>query len=221
MERSRSRKQLITKLAEEASLGGKSKDKKQETPRDSTELLRGSHKIVKKVTDDSFTEEDLEESSEENPDSDEADKEQDVVPDEFKQKVILYTKIDDLIREKAEELKELKDKRKPHEEYILNYLDKKDIPSVNLKSGKLIKNKAESTSPIKLDIIKDSIIECIKQEDDLSSPNDIKCKDVSDKIIELMNSKRTKTTRMALKRTFARSEGKEKTKRVTGNSIKI
>lgn len=125
---------------------------------------------------------------------------------EFKENVVKFVKMDDLIRQKMEELKELKDQKKPYEEYILGYLEKKDAPFVNIKTGKLIKNKSETKSPLKLEIIKESIVEGIKGENNIGAINDIKCNDISDKIIELMNSKRGKNSRTNLKRTFLKKK---------------
>ena len=69
----------------------------------------------------------------------------------------------------------------------------------------MIKNKAETLSPLKLEVIKDSIKEGIKNEGkDLANANDVKFNDVTEKIIELMNQKRGKSSRTNLKRTFVR-----------------
>ena len=98
---------------------------------------------------------------------------------QFKENVIKFVRMDDLIRQKMEEIKELKDQKKPFEEFILGYLEKKDSPFVNIKSGKLIKNKSETKAPLKLDIIKESIVEGIKSENNLEAINEIKCNDIS------------------------------------------
>ena len=123
----------------------------------------------------------------------------------FEENVKKYLKLDNSIRITMEQLKDLKEKRKPYEEYILKYLEGADAPCINLADGKLIKNKAETLSPLKLEVIKDSIKEGIKNEGkDLANANDVKFNDVTEKIIELMNQKRGKSSRTNLKRTFVR-----------------
>lgn len=216
---SRSRKEYIRELAEESSRNGKNNqsDKKYNTD----DLLKGSHVIIKKIDDNESINDDLSLSDETDMSDDESThqsnhqtkKKNETIPIEFKEKVTLYAKIDDMIRAKQDELKSLKEQRKPYEEYILSYLEKKDIPCVNIASGKLIKNKAESTAALKLDIIKESIIEGIKSEKDLSNPNEVKCRDVSEKIIDIMNNKRQKTIRVNLKRTFHRDKGDKNNKK--------
>jgi hypothetical protein len=122
----------------------------------------------------------------------------------FKEKVIMYLKYDDLIRTKTDEVKELKNKRKVCEELIIDYLEKEDSPFVNVKSGKLIINKSETKGSLKLDIIKDSILERIKEEN-IGEPNnedDDKYLQITADILTLMEEKREKKLRVNLKRTF-------------------
>ena len=79
------------------------------------------------------------------------------VSNEFKENVIAFVKYDDLIRQKMAEIAELKKKRKPKEEYILKYLEKIDETTIDISSGKLRKNKAESKVPLNQDYIKKAI----------------------------------------------------------------
>jgi hypothetical protein len=118
---------------------------------------------------------------------------------EFTEKVLLYIKCDDLIREKMAEIKELKAQKKPCEEYIISYLESKDAPFVKVKNGKLIKNKSEAKGGLKADIIRESIIEGVKNENNIKEENAV---NITDKIFELMESKRKKTIRINIKRTF-------------------
>lgn len=128
----------------------------------------------------------------------------DIISNEFKEKVITYLKCDDLIRKKMEEIKELKGKKKPCEEFILNYLETKDSSFVKVKDGKLIKNKSESKGSLKSELIKDAILEGIKGEK--LEDNDVRTADIAAKIMEIMENKRSKTIRVNLKRTFQRKE---------------
>ena len=123
----------------------------------------------------------------------------DALSPEFTEKVLLYIKYDDLIREKMTEIKELKNQKKPCEQYILSYLDSKDAPFVKVKNGKLIKNKSETKGSLKLDIIKSAIMEGVKNEKIVKDDNIL---DVTSKILDLMESKRPKLVRLNIKRTF-------------------
>jgi len=135
-----------------------------------------------------------------------ATKNDDIDMNEFKENVLRFVKTDDLIRQKMEEIKELKNQKRPFEDFILGYLENKNAPFVNIKTGKLIKNKSETKAPLKLNTIKESIFEGIKGEQNIGAVNDIKCNDISDKIIELMEQKRGKNTRTNLKRTFVKKK---------------
>jgi len=128
----------------------------------------------------------------------------------FKEKVINYIKIDDLIRKKQEEIKELKDKKEECEEYILKYLDKSDAGFVNVPGGKLIKNQSETKGTLKVETIKESIIEGIKKEK-LTNSEEVNKKLIED-IIEIMEEKRGKVNRVNLKRTFERTPKPKKVK---------
>ena len=124
------------------------------------------------------------------------------VSNDFKEKIMHYIKIDDLIRKKQEEIKELKDKKEGTEEFILKFLDKNDANFVNVPGGKLIKNKSETKAPLKIEIIKEAIVEGIKKEK-LTDTEELN-KKVLEYIIEIMENKRGKVNRTNLKRTFER-----------------
>lgn len=123
---------------------------------------------------------------------------------DFKEKIMHYIKIDDLIRKKQDEVKELKDKKEEAEEFILKFLDKNDANFVNIPGGKLIKNQSETKAPLKIEMIKEAIIEGIKKEN-LTSTEEINKKLLED-IIEIMENKRGKVNRVNLKRTFERTK---------------
>ena len=80
-----------------------------------------------------------------------------LISKEFQENVIKYVKLDDLIRKKNEDIRELKKKRKPCEEYILKYLDNEDINCIEINDGKLRKNKSETKVPLTYDKIKTAI----------------------------------------------------------------
>ena len=84
------------------------------------------------------------------------------VSKEFQENVLKFVKLDDLVRKKQQELSELKEQRKPCEQYILKYLDKVDQNMIEISDGKLRKNKSETKAALSQDIIKASIAEKIK-----------------------------------------------------------
>jgi hypothetical protein len=213
------KKQQIRELAEEASQNGNkvSTNKKKDVIKIQSEVMKELGGKDVKIMQRNITsemsaemEDEYEGDEGEEEDEDENNKvEKDTMP-EFKENVVKFVKMDDLIRIKMEEIKELKEQKKPYEEYILGFLEKKDAPFVNIKTGKLIRNKSETKTPLKLDIIKESIVEGIKSENNMEAASDTKYNDITEKIIELMNSKRVKTTRTNLKRTFVREKKKNK-----------
>lgn len=213
------KKQQIRELAEEASQNGNkvsSTNKKKDVIKIQSEVMKELGGKDVKIMQRNITsemsaemEDEYEGDEGEEEDEDENKAERDTMP-EFKENVVKFVKMDDLIRIKMEEIKELKEQKKPYEEYILGFLEKKDAPFVNIKTGKLIRNKSETKTPLKLDIIKESIVEGIKSENNMEAASDTKYNDITEKIIELMNSKRVKTTRTNLKRTFVREKKKNK-----------
>lgn len=120
---------------------------------------------------------------------------------EFQEMVVKFVKMDDLIRKKEKEVKELKTQRKPCEAFILEYLDKIGETVIEITGGKLRKNKSETKTPLTQEVIKDAIMEKIKD------PLEV------EQIISLMDTLRPKTERVNLKRTALKG------KRVKKNNI--
>src|SRR3990170_1460294 len=81
-------------------------------------------------------------------------KEQVEVSKEFREHVVKYVKIDDIIRKKDQEIRDLKSMRRPCEEYILKYLDEIDETTIEIGDGKLRKNKSENKVPLNKDYMK-------------------------------------------------------------------
>ena len=130
------------------------------------------------------------------------------VTDEFKECVIGFIKLDDLIRQRQEDIKELKEKKKPYEEFILKYLDKVGENVIEVQESKLRKNQSETKMPLKIDMIKEAIFETIKK--DKNDQSDEKCKELVEETIQLMENKRPTTIRTNLKRTFNRGDDSSK-----------
>ncbi|ARF09032.1 hypothetical protein Catovirus_1_1082 [Catovirus CTV1] len=123
---------------------------------------------------------------------------------EFEEKVKAYIKIDNLIRKIQDDIKELKNKRKPCENYILNYLLKSENSFVSLSSGKLIKNESQTKAPLKIDFIKEAIREKIKCENLFDTED--KYNAFVESVLELMDKKRPIKKRVNLKRTFQKDK---------------
>lgn len=115
----------------------------------------------------------------------------------FKDTVIKYIKLDDTIKQKLEEIKELKAKKKETEEYIISYLEKSNNKAVEIKNNTLRLNKYESKSTLKIDEIKDTL------KNKMSDPTMIET------IFENMNNKREKKIRVSLKRTHKKQNNIE------------
>jgi hypothetical protein len=119
------------------------------------------------------------------------------VSKEFEEKVIKFVKLDNLIRKKNTEIKELKEQRKPCEDFILKYLDQIGQNTIDITGGKLRRNKSETKKSINNDIIKKSLTEKIK--DPLAV----------DEILKIMEENRPLKTSINLKRTNERAKKKQ------------
>jgi len=113
---------------------------------------------------------------------------------EFKESVQKYIKIDDLIRKKRKEIKDLQDEKKPHETIIINYLGTKGENEIIINGGKLIRNQSETKQPITKDIMKDAIKKKV---------NNI---DAVDDILKAMQELRPIKKRIYLKRTSKKTK---------------
>jgi len=130
-----------------------------------------------------------------NSDNRETDEEYDSgneISEEFKNHVKEFTRIDDLIKKKQKEIKDLKNQNKPHEEYILNDLDQMGENTIEITDGKLIKNKSQTKAPLNTTIIREAISAKI------NNPQ------IINEIMEQMKELRPKKERKYLKRTQIR-----------------
>jgi hypothetical protein len=115
---------------------------------------------------------------------------------EFQESVIKFVKLDDLMKKKQKELTELRNQRKPCEEFILKYLDQIDETVVEITTGKLRKNKSETKVPLNKEVIKQAIQLKVKNKDDV------------DFIMKQMDELRPINTRENIKRTNNRGPRK-------------
>lgn len=111
------------------------------------------------------------------------------VTKEFQERVIKFIKLDDMMREKQKEIKELRSQRKICEDYILKSLDKMDEKVIDITNGRLRKNKAKTKSTLTNDMIKTAILE------EVGDPKKV------EKIMASMEERRPKVTHTNLKRT--------------------
>jgi len=119
--------------------------------------------------------------------------------EEFKKVVVNWVQIDDLIREKNSELKELKSDKKSLEEYILESMDKMDQSIIDISDGKLRLNKSKSTAGIKQEYIQEALTELVNDQAQ------------AQQMTKFILEKRPTVERVNLKRTFFRKNNNSKT----------
>jgi hypothetical protein len=114
--------------------------------------------------------------------------------DEFREKVVLYVKSDDRIRELQKLVKDQQKIKKDNEEAILRHLERLGESMINISGGKLRKNQYESKGALKKESIKESILERIKDPK------------VVEEILIKMEDKRETKMNVSIKRTFEREK---------------
>jgi len=114
--------------------------------------------------------------------------------DQFKELVCEWVKLDDIIRVKNTELKEIKNDKKSIEEYILECMDKIDEGVIDISDGKLRLNKTKTKSTLKQSYIQEALTELTK--------DNIQAESMTKYILE----KRPVVERVNLKRTFNRKK---------------
>jgi len=121
-----------------------------------------------------------------------------VIPKGMHEDVIKFVKIGDIVREKEEELKELKKQKRPLEKKIIDHMKNMKQDKIEITSGKLIINRSETKASLKKDMIKVAIF------------NEIGDNEKVEKILEKMESMREPVVHTNLKRTANRSGRKNK-----------
>lgn len=112
------------------------------------------------------------------------------VTEEFVEVVKNWVKIDDDIRKKNQEIKELKDERKEFETFILEYMDKINESVINISDGKLRRNKSASKGALKQDSIQHALLDIT--QDSAKAMQMTKYIMDSRPVVERVNLKRTK-----------------------------
>jgi hypothetical protein len=142
---------------------------------------------------------------------------------DFQDCVIKYVRLDDILRKKQVELRRiskplkedidvLKSERTELEKILFKILEIENKNLVNIgDSGKLIKTTSVRKGGIKVDMIKESIVEGIKiRKLNCTEQESIQ---VLDTILSILEGKRPVKERTYLKRTFARKQKTEKPKK--------
>jgi hypothetical protein len=140
----------------------------------------------------------------------EAEQKENALTDDLKQKVIAYVRIDDLIKTKQQEIKNLKELKKPCEEVIIKFFDETELDFFDLgKNGdKITKHKIEQKAPLKLDIIKDAIKEHLIKEKMVETEE--RCTGILNDIAELIDKKRPVKTKVSVRRTIPKEKKPKK-----------
>lgn len=130
----------------------------------------------------------------------ESDNEQEKVDitEEFIEVVKNWVKIDDNIREKTSQIKELKDERKEFETFILEYMDKINENVINISDGKLRKNKSSTKAGLKQETIQNALLDLTQDTNKAVQMT----KYIMDKrhVTERVNLKRTKLRKKKVKK---------------------
>ena len=123
-----------------------------------------------------------------------------VVTKEFTENIVKYVTYDDIIKQKDDEIKELKKKRAPHEKYITDYLVKLNEEGIGITNGALKITKSQSKAPVSGDSIKDVISKKIKDQK------------MVEEILADIESTRKTSTKTNLKRSYAKDKSAKSSK---------
>ena len=116
--------------------------------------------------------------------------------DDFENQVKTYVKIDDKIKELQKDLKEMTQQKKIAEDLVMKHLERLGETNINITGGKLIVNKYGSKGSFKEDIVKEVLMEQIKD------------KKIVEKIFEKIQEIREENAKiqMGLKRTSGKKK---------------
>jgi hypothetical protein len=109
-----------------------------------------------------------------------------------------WVQIDDKIRKLKNELKELNDEKKTHEEIVLVELSNMDEQVINISDGKLRKNVTKTQSALKKDEIQKTIFEFTNDEQ--KTFNIIEKIMATRRVTEKVNLKRVKNRESVIKK---------------------
>jgi hypothetical protein len=75
-----------------------------------------------------------------------------------------WVQLDDKVRKLKDEMKELSNEKKSHEEVVLSELEKMEEQTINISDGKLRRNLTKTQAPLKKEEIQKTIFEFTKDE---------------------------------------------------------
>ena len=119
------------------------------------------------------------------------------ITEEFVEVVKSWVKLDDEIKKKNEDIKDLKTEKKEYEIFILEYMDKINESVINISDGKLRRNKSSTKPPLKQEFIQNALLDITKDS--------VKAMEITKYILD----NRPTTERINLKRTRNRIKKKE------------
>jgi hypothetical protein len=79
------------------------------------------------------------------------------ISQEFVNNVKKYIELDDILKDKREQIKKMNNEKKSCEEFILDYLQKIDEQTIDIQDGRLRKSVTKSFTPIKKDLIQQTL----------------------------------------------------------------
>lgn len=124
----------------------------------------------------------------------------------LKEKVTGYIKIDNLIREEKEKIKELNEKKQKYEEFIKEYLEKANKNKIETNDGDIVYKKQSTKAPLKDEILEKAII---KQLKDVSKINNNGTQIAHD-ILEEINTMRGVNVKNSIRRVVKKNASKKK-----------
>jgi hypothetical protein len=173
------------------------KNKVKEQPEKKNKSIKNKE-VVKEVNNDSSSSSDNKDENNEDTSDDESGEEEVgyEYTEEFKEKVKTYVKNDDKIRDLQTEIKKLNGIKKAAEVDILKHLERLGENNINITGGKLRINQYESKDSLKETIIKEALVEKIKDPT------------VVETIFTKINEKRVAGSKIqiSLKRTFEKGK---------------
>jgi hypothetical protein len=86
-----------------------------------------------------------------------SDDEDEDISEQFKKDVISYIKYDNKYRQLKDLQTELTKKKKKLSEHIIGYMDDVNMHTISITGGKLHRNKSETQSPLKIDMVYETL----------------------------------------------------------------
>jgi len=146
-------------------------------------------------------------SEKENKESEKEESKKEVIVDtsQLKEKVTAYIKIDDLIKNKRREIKELNEKKIEFEEYIKKYLTDSNKTKIETTDGDIVFKKQTTKTPLKEDLVEKAIVNKFKDTKKITESG-VK---IAHDIIEDVNNMRGVNIKNNIRRVKKRASAKK------------